>query len=157
MKLWHMSKNLCSLVIYLCTFVTFFFLLILVPIRLILLLLLFLLLFLLSLFFLLLLLLLLLFLILLFLVSSSSPPPSEVFLYCSGFSRLDSLPPVFPIYSLACQTFISLCPFEGGVRPPQFDDSPYGLSTELGSSSPIPSMEDQTTSLSGNSFETCPA
>lgn len=156
MQLCHISNNLCSMVIDLCTFVTSSFLLKFVPIRLILLLLLYLLLlfFLLRLF---LLLLLLLFLILLFLVSSYSPPPSDVLLHCSGFSRLDSLPPVFSIYSLAFQTFISLCLFESDVRPKQFDDSPYGLFTELGSSSPIPSMEDQTTSISGNSSETCPA
>jgi hypothetical protein len=152
---------------FICKFVTFFFILIFIPIRLILLLLLFLLLFRLSLPLSLLLLLLLLrlplffllllFLILLLLVPSSSPPPSEVFLHCSGFSRPDSLPPGFPIYPLAFQTFTSLCLFEGGVRPTQFDDSPYGLFTELGSSSPIPSMEEETTSLSGNSFETCPS
>jgi len=151
---------------FICKFVTFFFILIFIPIRLIFLLLLFLLLFRLSLLLSLLLLLLLrlllfflllLFLILLFLVSSFSPPPSEVFLHCSGFSRPDSLPPGFPIYPLAFQTFTSLCLFEGGVRPTQFDDSPYGLFTELGSSSPIPSMEEETTSLSGNSFETCPS
>ena len=90
-----------------------------------------------------------------FLQSSSSHPPSEVFLRC--FSRLGSLPSLFPIYSLAFTTFISLRLFESGVRPTQFDDSSCGLFTELGSSSPIPSMEDQTTSLSGNSFETCRA
>ena len=153
---WYITKDLsemplchspCSLTIYWYICDVLFLLIFLILLHLF-----FLLLFLSSLFLLLLILrlfllvlLVLLLLLLLLSLSSSSPPPSMVFLDCSGFSRLHSIPLVFPIYSLAFQLYVCLrqwCP------PKQFDDSPYDLFTELGSSAPIPNMEDQTLSLS---------